>query len=744
LQALLAQLNPPQQQAVRWTEGPLLVLAGAGSGKTRVLTSRVAYLLADRGVPPSQIMAITFTNKAAREMKERLVDLVGERAEALWVSTFHAACARILRREIEHLGYTRNFVIYDTADQQSLLKTCLQELNLDEKRFNPRAVGGLISQAKNNLLAPEAFAREASTWYRQEVARVYRLYQAKLKKLNALDFDDLIMQVVTLFSHHPEVLASYQRQFRYVLVDEYQDTNHSQYRLVKQLVAGHNNICVVGDPDQSIYRWRGADIQNILDFEKDFPAARVIRLEQNYRSTQTILEAANAVIANNEGRKPKNLWTDNGRGDPVFYYSGENEWAEGRYVAGEISRQLGREQRCYRDFAVLYRTHAQSRVFEEVFLQSGIPYQIVGGLKFYDRKEIKDLVAYLRVIQNPADDISLARIFNVPKRSLGETTWSRLADYAAAHGISVMTAIGKAEEVPGLTSRALRSLSSLSQLIQAFQDLATRLKVTELVERVLEDSGYLAELQAEGTPEAQARVENLWEFLSVARDYDRRSPDQDLAGFLAQISLITDIDDMAEAEDRVVLMTLHTAKGLEFPVVFLVGMEERVFPHAQSLADPAETEEERRLCYVGMTRARERLYLTNAYERTLYGNTVTNEPSRFLREIPPQLLAQEGFPSRHAARYRPWSGGEGDGSNAKIVAQPPVPTAKRVEGLSCSGGGFPGTGQFALGDKVHHAKWGTGVIVQIQQDGGDQKLKVAFPDLGIKDLLASYAPIRKL
>lgn len=748
MQELLSNLNPQQREAVRHTEGPLLVLAGAGSGKTRVLTYRVAYLLQEKQVPPYNMLAITFTNKAANEMKERLLHLVGDLGEDLWVSTFHAACVRILRREIDALGYNRNFVIYDTADQQILIKTCLKELDMDEKKFPPRALAAAISQAKNRLQTPERFEQGAAGWYEQEVASVYRLYQRKLKEHNALDFDDLIMQAVMLFARHPDILRYYQQKFRYILVDEYQDTNHSQYLLVKMLAEAHHNLCVVGDPDQSIYRWRGADIQNILDFEKDYPEARVIRLEQNYRSTGAILEAANAVIANNMGRKPKKLWTQNPRGDLIAHYVGDNEWAEARFVAGAVLRLRRQEDRSYSEFAVLYRTHAQSRVLEEVFMQEGLPYQILGGQKFYDRKEIKDLVAYLRVILNPVDNVSLQRIVNVPRRGIGEATWARLDEFAARQGISNFEAMHRPGEA-GLAARATRPLAEFTQLMDSLIEAREKLSVTDLVQKVLADSGYLRELEQERTPEAEARIENLKEFLSVTQEYDRRSEDKSLEGFLAQVSLVSDIDTYEGSADRVALMTLHTAKGLEFPVVFLVGMEERIFPHAQALLEEPELEEERRLCYVGMTRAQNHLYLTNAWERTLYGNTVGNEPSRFLAEIPPELINEAANGRRGLAWGSRGAWEQEEEGDRWTDRHSPGEPATRMSTAKAAGSGIvanPPAQQegFQLGDKVHHTKWGTGVIVRVQGEGGDAQLTVAFPDQGLKTLLAQYAPLKKI
>ncbi|HHW06042.1 MAG TPA: DNA helicase PcrA [Clostridia bacterium] len=710
---IINTLNPRQQEAVRTTEGPLLVLAGAGSGKTRVLTHRIAYLLAEKGVDPARILAITFTNKAAQEMKERLSRLVGADLRYMWVSTFHAACVRILRKDISVLGYQPNFVIYDADDQLTLVKRCMAELNLDDRKFPPRSILNVISNAKNMLWDPERFFDLAGNFFEVKGAEVYRLYQKRLKELNALDFDDLLMLTVQLFRQHPEVLRYYQHKFQYILVDEYQDTNHAQYILVKLLAEEHRNICVVGDPDQSIYGWRGANMQNILDFEDDYPDARVVKLEQNYRSTQVILDAANAVIANNTGRKPKNLWTDKEGGALIAVFQGENEHHEAHFVAGEIYRQRQEKRRAYRDFAVLYRTNAQSRVLEETFLKNGIPYEIFGGIKFYERKEIKDILAYLRVLANPADALSLARIINVPKRGIGEGTWLKLEDYARQQGLTVLEAVMQAKEIPGLGSRA-GAVANFGAMMMGFREKVDRISVTDLTELVLRETGYLEELKRENTEEAQGRLENLQEFLSVTHDYDKYSEEKTLEGFLAQISLVTDLDNLSEEKDRVVLMTLHTAKGLEFPVVFITGMEEGVFPHSRSMLEVEELEEERRLCYVGMTRAQEELYLTRAWQRTLYGNTVYNPPSRFLSEIPEHLVSETENRDREVR------------STSRPAAEP-KPAAPQ--------------GGFQLGDKVSHPKWGVGVIVKVAGQGDDQQLTVAFPDQGLKILLAKYAPL---
>lgn len=715
---IIATLNPSQQEAAITTEGPLLILAGAGSGKTRVLTYRIAYLLKEKAIDPSRILAITFTNKAAQEMKERLTQLVGSEVKHLWVSTFHAACMRILRREIDKMGYRSNFVIYDSGDQLTLVKNCLKDLNLDDKKFPPRSILNAISNAKNKLWSAERLQEMAENFFESTAAEVYKHYQGRLRELNALDFDDLMVITVNLFRQHPEVLRYYQHKFQYILVDEYQDTNNAQYMLVKLLAAEHRNLCVVGDPDQSIYGWRGANIQNIMDFEEDYPEAKVVKLEQNYRSTQVILEAANAVITHNKGRKPKNLWTDNPRGCIITNFEGENEHHEAHFVAGEIDRQRQEKSRSYGEFAILYRTNAQSRVLEETFIKNGIPYEIYGGLKFYERKEIKDLMAYLRVLSNPADSLSLARIINVPKRGIGEVAWLRLEDFARSQGLTVFDALPRALEIPNLVSRSGNAIAKFAELMVGFQEQVDKISLTELADLIIKESGYLADLKKENTPESQTRVENLQEFLSVTHDYDKYSEEKTLEGFLAQISLVTDLDSFSEEAGRVVLMTLHTAKGLEFPVVFLTGMEDGIFPHNRSLLEESELEEERRICYVGMTRAEEELFLSRAWQRTLYGSTVYNPPSRFLKEIPLDLITDlKGKGEEPQARPKPIS-------RATVTK--------------------PAGGTFALGDKVTHPKWGAGVIVKVEGQGEDQQLTAAFPDQDLKVLMAKYAPLTKI
>src|SRR5881409_1258154 len=634
----LQDLNPAQREAVLTTEGPVLVIAGAGSGKTRVLTRRIAHLLAAVGVKPPEILAITFTNKAATEMRERVEDLVGPPARASWVMTFHAACGRILRREAQRLGYRSNFTIYDTADQLRLTKQCLEELERDPKRFTPRGIHSQISNAKNQLIGPGDYASRVASFYDQTVADVYELYQKRLFASNAVDFDDMLYLTVDVLERFPEAQERWQKAFRYVLVDEYQDTNHAQYRFLQLLAAKHGNVFAVGDPDQSIYAFRGADIRNVLEFERDFPGAKTIALEQNYRSTNSILRAANAVITHNRERKPKNLWSELGEGDPVRVLEVEDEHAEARFVAAEIA-MLVEEGYNGREIAIFYRTNAQSRVLEDVLVRQGVAYQVIGGPRFYERAEIKDAIAYLQVIDNPYDAVSLQRIANRPRRGIGDTTLARLQSYADAHGISPWEALEHAEEA-GIAAAPLRAVQQFHGLMQSLQAGALELEVPELLERVLQRSAYMDALEAERTIEAQGRIENLQELVGVAQEYQHTSPEPSLSGFLQEISLYSDQDAIRGEQSLVTLMTLHNAKGLEFRAVFMIGMEEGIFPHARSLEEQG-LEEERRLCYVGMTRAQERLTLTHASARSLWGSRSYNLPSRFLDELPERHTVRE-------------------------------------------------------------------------------------------------------
>ncbi|NRG45625.1 DNA helicase PcrA [Bacillus sp. CRN 9] len=732
---LLNGLNPQQQNAVKATDGPLLIMAGAGSGKTRVLTHRIAYLMVEKGVNPYNILAITFTNKAAREMRERIQNMMGGAADQIWISTFHSMCVRILRRDIDRIGFNRNFTILDSTDQQSVIKNILKEKNLDPKKFDPRAILGSISSAKNELITPEEYAKTAGDYFQQVISDVYTDYQKRLRKNHALDFDDLIMLTIQLFNRVPEVLEYYQRKFQYIHVDEYQDTNRAQYMLVKLLANRFRNLCVVGDSDQSIYRWRGADIANILSFEKDYSNAKVILLEQNYRSTQRILNAANGVIAKNMNRKAKNLWTENPEGSKINYFRADSEQGEGQFVVSKIKEIKNAENRNLSDFAILYRTNAQSRVMEEMLLKSNIEYSIVGGIKFYDRKEIKDILAYLRLIANPDDDISLQRVINVPKRGIGSGSIDKIANFAAMHDMTMFEALESIELI-GLSPKITKSASEFRDLVKNYTQMQEYLSVTELVEEILDKSGYREMLKAEKSIEAQSRLENLDEFLSVTKNFEDGSEDKSLVAFLTDLALVADIDkldDDGEKADAVVLMTLHSAKGLEFPIVFLMGMEEGVFPHSRSLMEEAEMEEERRLAYVGITRAEKELYITNAQMRTLFGRTNMNPPSRFIKEIPEDLI--DGV--------EPASSGRGNspfGSSSHSRMQNRRKAVVRPSIESTGGDDV----SWAVGDKAVHGKWGTGTVVSVKGSGEGTELDIAFPKpVGIKRLLAKFAPITK-
>jgi DNA helicase-2/ATP-dependent DNA helicase PcrA len=706
----LADLNPAQREAVLATEGPVLVVAGAGSGKTRVLTYRIAHLVAAVGVKPQEILAITFTNKAAGEMRERLESVVGDIARTMWVMTFHAACGRILRREAPRLGYRSNFTIYDQADQVRLVKQCLEELDRDPKRFVPRGIHAQISNAKNQLISPEEYKNRVASFYDQTVADVYELYQRRLLASNAADFDDLLMLTVEVLDRFPEARKKWQKAFRYVLVDEYQDTNHAQYRLLQLLAGEHKNLFAVGDPDQSIYAFRGADIRNIMEFERDFGGAKQIALEQNYRSTNAILRAANSVISENRERKPKSLWSELGEGDPVRVIEVEDEHAEARFVAAEIAGLVD-EGFSGSEIAIFYRTNAQSRVLEDVLVRQDIPYQVIGGPKFYERAEIKDAIAYLQVIDNPFDAISLTRIANRPRRGIGDASLARLHTYADAHGLSLWEALEHAEEA-GCGGAPLKAIDRFRTLMQSSMAGALELPVPELLERVLQQSGYLESLEAERTIEAQGRIENLMELVGVAREYQETSEDPALAEFLQQISLFSDQDAIEESRSLVTLMTLHNAKGLEFRVVFLIGMEEGVFPHSRSIEEQG-LEEERRLCYVGLTRAQERLVLTHAAARSLWGARGYNMPSRFLDELPQEEIERD--------RLRPssWSG----------YGAPTVTVRRDVPSLS-------------TGDSVRHSTLGEGVVTAI---GADGIVTVRFADDGVeRRLMLEYAPLEKV
>lgn len=735
-------LNPQQAEAVINTEGPMLIMAGAGSGKTKVLTCRVANLL-QKGVRPYRILAITFTNKAAAEMRERVNNMSGPAAKDVWLFTFHAFCARFLRMEIDKLpGYGGNFAIYDTADSQNLIKQILKEMNLDDKRFQPSGILSRISNAKNALQDAAAFARQAGDFYEQKVADIYSRYEQKLQLNNALDFDDLLMLSIKLLQENKEVREKYQDRFDYLLVDEYQDTNHAQYLLTKFLAAKHRNICVVGDADQSIYGWRGADIQNILDFEKDYPDAKVIKLEQNYRSTQIILDAANAVIENNTGRKPKNLWTENKSGADIIYFQAVDERDEARFVIEQLQNLQRTENKKLGDMAILYRTNTQSRIFEEMLIKSGISYNMVGGLKFYERKEIKDIIAYLRVIFNPADSLSLLRIINVPKRGIGDASLAKIQAYAAANNVSLFEAVSNAAAIDGLSSRFVSKLDDLAGIIFELMNLASEAPVEDLIDRVLHDTGYLEELENERTPQAQSRIDNLHELISVAQEFAASEEENNLENFLAHVALVSDIDDTELGEDAITLMTLHSSKGLEFPVVFLVGMEEGLFPHARTLMDETEIEEERRLCYVGITRAKEKLFLSSTKMRTIYGNTVTYLPSRFLQEIPARLVKTIKRQERFSALENFKQVSEKYSARPQKPASTFNPHSFMPQKPAAAAGGT-GT-RFNTGDRVSHNRWGEGMVVSVKDSPDGQEVKVAFAGAGVRSLLTKYAVLKKL
>ncbi|MFS1514716.1 DNA helicase PcrA [Chengkuizengella sp. SCS-71B] len=744
----IESLNEQQKKAVETIEEPLLIMAGAGSGKTRVLTHRIAYLIASTKVAPWNILAITFTNKAAREMKDRVESLVGPTANDIWVSTFHSMCVRILRKDIEKIGFTSNFTILDSTDQLSAVKSCMKELNIDSKKYEPRAVLSAISTAKNELISPERYESTIGDYYQGVISNVYTLYQKKLKKNNSLDFDDLIMKTIELFQKEKEVLEYYQYKFQYIHVDEYQDTNRAQYLLCQMIADLHQRICVVGDSDQSIYRWRGADITNILNFEKDYPDAKVILLEQNYRSTANILNAANEVINNNKGRKPKKLWTDQGEGEKIHLYKADSEHDEGYFIANEIKQNHEKGIK-YKDHAILYRTNAQSRVIEEILIKSDIQYQIIGGIKFYDRKEIKDILAYLRLISNPNDDISFQRIVNVPKRGIGAASLDKLEAQAAMEGKSIFTLLEDLSAVD-LSSRAKNALQQFKILIDNLSSMTDYLSVTELTEKMLEMTQYREPFIRENTIESKSRLENIDEFLSVTMEFEKRNDDHSLVAFLTDLALIADIDTLDESpsdnEDvsAVTLMTMHSAKGLEFPYVFVAGMEEGVFPHSRTFEDDEELEEERRLAYVGITRAEKQLFLTCAKMRMLYGRTNSNAPSRFLQEIPEELIVDQS-PIREYNSFSQSSYGTQSQYRTNSFQNSGSTTFQRQKQSSHVIASEKPVGNFSIGDKVSHKKWGTGTVVAIKGTGDDTELQIAFPaPVGVKRLLAKFAPITKI
>ena len=755
---LLNGMNDRQAEAVQTTEGPLLIMAGAGSGKTRVLTHRIAYLIDEKMINPWNILAITFTNKAAREMKERAATLNPATQDCL-IATFHSMCVRILRREADHIGYNRNFTIVDPGEQRTLMKRILKKLNLDPKKWNERAILGTISNAKNDLIDEVAYANMAGDMYTEIVAKCYTAYQKELRQSEAMDFDDLIMLTLRLFDKNPDVLTYYQQRYQYIHVDEYQDTNHAQYQLVKLLASRFKNICVVGDADQSIYGWRGADMQNILDFEKDYPEAKVVLLEENYRSTKTILQAANEVIRNNRNRRPKNLWTQNEDGEEIVYYRANDEQDEALFVARTID-QLSREGYSHKDFAVLYRTNAQSRTVEEALLKSNIPYTMVGGTKFYSRKEIRDVISYLNLIANPSDNISYERVINEPKRGVGPGTVEKIRDFASSQEISLLDASANIMLSP-VKGKAAQAVYEFANLILDLRDRLDDYSVTELVELVLKKTGYSAALAAQATLESQARIENIEEFLSVTKNFDE-NPDNPadetgldkLSRFLNDLALIADTDDGDQESSEVTLMTLHAAKGLEFPVVFLVGMEENVFPLSRASEDEDELEEERRLAYVGITRAEKILYLTNANSRLLYGRTNYNQPTRFLREISSDLLNYQGLarPANSSFKVSYTNSDTSKFGQGMSLAQALQERKRQAAPSSISTGSLPfGKSSqpskpevaWAIGDIAHHKKWGDGTVLAVSGSGNSQELKINFPEVGLKKVLASIAPIEK-
>ena len=728
MNSLLTGLNKEQQQAVQHTEGPLLILAGAGSGKTKVLTVRIAHLLA-QGVNPYEILAITFTNKAAKEMKSRVEGLVGDIANRIWLSTFHSFCAKFLRFELDNfLGYNSNFTIYDTSDSQAVIKAALKALNLDDKYYPVGAMSGAISDAKNKLLFASDFRKQARDFYQQKVADVYEYYERELRKNNALDFDDLLLVAVKLLQSNEAVLDKYSKRFRYVMIDKYQDTNHAQYLLAKLLASHWKNIAVVGDADQSIYAWRGADIQNILDFEKDYPNCTSIKLEQNYRSTKIILDAANAVIENNEGRPKKNLWTDKTEGAKIQHFTAQSEHEEAAFIGDTIAKKHDIHGVPYGDMAILYRTNAQSRVLEEALIKRALPYTMVGGTKFYDRKEIKDVLAYLRVLYNPFDDLSLLRIINVPKRSIGATTVAKLQDYARANGTSLfmtLTQLHLVDTIKGKTKEKLEEFGILIFTLVAEMEDKT---VLDILESILDRTGYLAQLEESTDPQDQARAENIGELLSVAKDFQDTNPTGTVEDFLEQVALVNDVDSFEQEESKVTLMTLHAAKGLEFPIVFLGGLEEGLFPHSRTLMNPEEIEEERRLAYVGITRAEKELYISNATTRTVFGRTSSYLPSRFIDEIPEELVdglrAKRKVPDdikRHVPQHM------------SVTSRPVTKPIVRNEVIA----------DWKVGDTAIHSKWGNGKVINVAGEGAGMKLTIEFPTQGVRVVMAKFAPVKK-
>lgn len=753
---LIIGMNDKQAKAVQTTDGPLLIMAGAGSGKTRVLTHRIAYLIDEKYVNPWNILAITFTNKAAREMRERAIALNPATQDTL-IATFHSMCVRILRREADYIGYNRNFTIVDPGEQRTLMKRIIKQLNLDTKKWNERSILGTISNAKNDLLNEIAYEKQAGDMYTQVIAKCYKAYQEELRRSEAMDFDDLIMMTLRLFDQNKDVLAYYQQRYQYIHVDEYQDTNHAQYQLVKLLASRFKNICVVGDADQSIYGWRGADMQNILDFEKDYPQAKVVLLEENYRSTKKILQAANNVINHNKNRRPKKLWTQNDEGEQIVYHRANNEQEEAVFVASTIDNIVREQGKNFKDFAVLYRTNAQSRTIEEALLKSNIPYTMVGGTKFYSRKEIRDVIAYLNILANTSDNISFERIVNEPKRGVGPGTLEKIRSFAYEQNMSLLDASSNVMMSP-LKGKAAQAVWDLANLILTLRSKLDSLTVTEITENLLDKTGYLEALQVQNTLESQARIENIEEFLSVTKNFDD-NPEITVEGetgldrlsrFLNDLALIADTDDSATETAEVTLMTLHAAKGLEFPVVFLIGMEEGVFPLSRAIEDADELEEERRLAYVGITRAEQILFLTNANTRTLFGKTSYNRPTRFIREIDDELIQHQGLArpvnSSFGVKYskeQPTQFGQGMSLQQALQARKSNSQPQVTAQLQALNTNNSHETSWEIGDVATHKKWGDGTVLEVSGSGKTQELKINFPGIGLKKLLASVAPISK-
>ncbi|OSA89149.1 UNVERIFIED_ORG: DNA helicase PcrA [Clostridium botulinum] len=747
---LKSLLNKEQYEGAITIDGQLLILAGAGSGKTRVLTYRMAHMIENIGIAPYNILAITFTNKAAKEMKDRVISLIGSKAENMWISTFHSTCVRILRREIDKIGYTSNFTIYDTSDQKVLIKECMKLLNINDKDISDQEILSKIGKAKDTMQTAQSFMRQNESNFREKkIAEAYEMYQRRLKENNALDFDDLIFKAVELFKSNPEVLDFYQNKFKYIMVDEYQDTNGAQYELIKLLASKYKNICVVGDDDQCIYQWRGADIQNILDFEKDYPNAKVIKLEQNYRSKSNILNAANVVIVNNANRKSKVLRTEQEAGDKIKIYRAFSDSDEGDFVSKQIAEIKSKENKEYKDFAILYRTNAQSRIFEESLRRRGIPYKIVGGTRFYDRKEIKDILAYLKAIVNPRDDVSLKRIINVPKRSIGDATVSKIQEFANSFELDMWDALMEVRTIPTLTPRNANNIEVFTNLMEEFMSLSETAPISILIESILKDTGYLKQLEASKEIEDKSRIENLKELVSDAVDFEKNNEDKSLAAYLEKVSLVQDTDKIEEQEDTIVLMTVHSAKGLEFPVVFMVGMENGIFPGNMSFEKESEMEESRRLCYVGITRAKETLFMTSAEVRRVFGRTVAYSQSDFINEIKPDL-------KEYVSGNRI---GSGNGSNSNVKTQKndsynnphSLRSTIRKEfskpsnmSVNDNNSEYLNANEITLGRKIQHEKFGVGTIVSVQGSGDDKKLTIAFDKQGVKNLMLSFAKLKAI